>query len=99
MVSIKADVLGIFFTLTADPVADARELMRKLFTPYELATCNVRGVKKAPLDPIRVRVLKHTIMNACQVPTAMQPTMWNLCIKAMDSANRNIRRSSRKLSM
>lgn len=82
-----------------EPTVLARNLMRKVFTPFELANCNVRGIKKEGFDPRRVLAIKTSVMQCFQIPPLLQESTWHLCIKAMDSANRNARRYARKLSI
>ncbi|KAJ8049555.1 hypothetical protein HOLleu_02341 [Holothuria leucospilota] len=90
--SLKPEVLRDLVLFSQSPQAMARELMRKLFTPYELATSNVRGVRKAALDPLRVETIRRTIFQHCNVPPHLHMMVWRDCIKSMDQANRNAKK-------
>lgn len=81
-----------------EPTVLARSLMRRVFTPYELSTSNVRGFRKEGLDPKRVMAIKKCVLQSCQIPLSLQDSTWNMCVKAMDAANRNARRYAKKLS-
>lgn len=89
---INRNIVSTLAHLRGNPSSFGRALMKKCFTPFELATCNVRGVKKQPLDPVRISAIRKEVMTVCGVPLAERSHVWKQVVKAMDTANRNARR-------
>lgn len=75
-----------------NPPALAREVLRKIFTPYEQSVSNVRGYRKVGLDALRVQTVKMLVVQICHVPISILDHCWGACVRAMDQALRNDRK-------
>ncbi|XP_013788410.1 uncharacterized protein LOC106472319 isoform X2 [Limulus polyphemus] len=65
-------------------------LMRKIFTETERLSGNVNGCGKPPLNPAKIKYIKHLIEKFYEFDKTDQ-SVWKMCVKAIDSANRNFR--------
>ncbi|XP_076364463.1 uncharacterized protein LOC143253863 isoform X2 [Tachypleus tridentatus] len=65
-------------------------LMRKTFTEKERLSGNVNGCRKPPLNPAKIKYIKYLVEKFYEFDKTDQ-SVWKMCVKAIDSANRNFR--------
>ncbi|XP_013786157.1 uncharacterized protein LOC106470173 [Limulus polyphemus] len=65
-------------------------IMRKIFTDKERLSGNVNGCGKPRLNPLKIKYIKECIEKFYEFDKNDQ-TVWKMCVKAIDSANRSFR--------
>ena len=62
------------------------QLLRHMFTPSELAGCNVKGVGgKLPLNPEKIFKIKEIVFRFFPASLSQQELLWRECQKAIDA--------------